>query len=222
MGVLFILIIIGILAAISLYIYENSQFSKITGYSYFKIWTNKDIRLRFSLVRILHKVPGEYKVLLNVKLPAEQNRIVDAIFIHTSGVYVVDLRKANGWIFGREQDTEWAQAVHHDKIMKFDNPITENCQSILLLKQLLPKTDVNRIHSLIVFSNNCVFSKIEVQSNNVEVIKTNEVKKYLSDQKEVVLTNDQIHSIYTALEKYMDFAEPLERLSAKYVNSRLN
>lgn len=220
--VLCVLISIGILVAILLYRYENSDFSKITGYSYLKIWTNKDVRLRFNLFRILNKVPGHHKLLLNVKLSVEQNRMIDCIFVHTSGIYVIDLKEASGWIFGREQDLEWAQAIHRDKVTKFANPIIKNQQSILLLQQLLPKVEVNLIHSLIVFSNDCSFSKIEVESNDIEVVKMNEVKSCVLEEKGVALTNDQINNIYSALEKEMDFTEPIRKPTIQNVGSNFN
>ncbi|MFC5560029.1 nuclease-related domain-containing protein [Ureibacillus thermophilus] len=114
MAILFltIFIVIGILFAFRVYTYENSEFRKITGYSLFTVLTNLHIKNTYLLVQSLKYLQGEYKLLLNLAFPTmDGKRILDAMVIHESGIYVFNIQHKNGWIYGREQDDQWVQAT---------------------------------------------------------------------------------------------------------------
>ncbi|MFJ1245201.1 nuclease-related domain-containing protein, partial [Bacillus amyloliquefaciens] len=75
-----------------------------------------------------------YKILFNLVLP--NNRNVDMVILHEAGIFVTDIKNLGGWIFGREQDSLWAQALHKDKLIKFNNPIIDTKLAILDLKEV--------------------------------------------------------------------------------------
>lgn len=215
--ILFIGILIGILFMISLYMYDNSEFSKITGFSFFSLWIDKKVRLTYNIARALQSVNGDNKILLNVVLPTSGKK-VDAVLVHESGIYVIDVKKLGGWIYGREQDSLWAQVLHKDKLNQFDNPIIENKLSVFELKEMLPNLNRDDFHSLIVFTDICSFHKIEIQSKNVDVLKEDELKKYWKHKKEK-LSVEEINKIYNALEKYMDFKETAKQPSINNITA---
>lgn len=218
--VLIILIIIGISFAVSLYLYDNSNFSKITGFSYFKLWTDSKIRYTYKLMKALHKAKGEHRILLKVKIPVNgYSVVIDAILLHESGIYVINQMQCGGWIYGREQDAEWAQALHKNQLNKFDNPVLSNKKMIFALKELLPEVERDVFLSLIVFTDNCSFNKIEIQSKNVDVIKTKELNHYWSWDMERKITIDQIEKIYNSLEKYMDFSSKTTSAPINNINN---
>lgn len=204
MFVLCIVVIIGILFAVSLYLYENSQFSKITGYSYFSLWNNNKIRYTYKLSRLLKKVNGEHKILFNLVLPSS-GRKIDALLIHKSGLYVIHAKQLGGWIYGNEKDIHWAQVLQRDRLNKFNNPIIENKLRIIDLKQNLPEVNKELYHSLIVFDGSCSFKKIEIYSNFVDVVKTHELKSLWKMELEERLTKEDINKVYKTLEPYMTF-----------------
>ncbi len=205
-SILLIVIFIGILFLISLYMYDNSKFSKITGYSFFTLWTDNKIKTTYKIVRKLEKVKSDYKILLNIALPSEDKKI-DAVLVHESGVVVIGVKDFDGWIYGREQDILWGQALNKDKVNKFNNPLIENKLSILKLKDILPDLNKEAFHSLIVFTDRCSFNKIEIHSQNVDVLKISELNDYLKNEKDKKLSKEEVNKIYSVLEKYMDFKE---------------
>lgn len=204
-SILFIAIIIGILFLFALYMYENSPFSKTTGYTFIDLWTDKKIKSLYKIVRALPKESDNYKILFNLVLP--NNRNVGMVILHEAGIFVTDIKNLGGWIFGREQDSLWAQALHKDKLIKFNNPIIDTKLAILDLKEVLPNLARGHFQSLIVFNDNCSFNKIEIHSQNVDVVKVKELKNYWKNDLDKKITTEEINKIYNALEKYVSFKE---------------
>lgn len=202
MLVLFFIVFTGVLFAVNVYVYENSQFSKQTGYSLITVWTNKEVRFLYKLTRNLSKVNGDSKILFNIALPKSEWNI-DYLLLHPSGIYVITAELQRGWIYGSEQDVQWAQALENGKMNTLHNPIIENKLKIEDLKNYIPEVGNGLYQSLIVFSNNCSFKKIEVHSQDVEVLKIEELKKFWNYRVDQSLTKDQIISIYSKLEPYM-------------------
>ncbi|TSI06166.1 nuclease-related domain-containing protein [Lysinibacillus sp. BW-2-10] len=204
MWIFVFIILIGGCFAITLYIYDNSEFRKLTGYSFFSLFTDKKGRTAYKLVQSLHKSNGKNKVLLDISLPTTNHKI-DAILVHQSGIYILNLQQFNGWIYGREQDEAWAEARHKNKLNKFTNPLIQNKLAILDLKELLSQPNSEHFHSIVVFSNDCSFRKVIIHSDNTDVLKMKELKSYWKHSTEVILSDDEISNIYNELKKYMKF-----------------
>lgn len=206
MAILFltIFILIGILFAFRVYTYENSEFRKMTGYSLFNIWTNPHIKNTYLLVQSLKYLQGEYKLLLNLAFPTSGGkRKLDAIVIHESGIYVFNIQHKNGWIYGREQDEQWAQATNNkNKLIPFANPIIETKKSILDLQEQIANEKSDLFHLVILFTDNCSFKKIVVKSNNVSVMKINEMKHFWKAGTEQKMSAQEIDSVYQTLKQY--------------------
>ncbi len=204
----------GILFAINVYIYENSQFSKITGYSFTSIWTSKKLGFLYKISQKFNKVNGEHKLLLNIVLP-ESGRKVDYLLIHQSGIYVINAMNHNGWIYGNEDDVQWAKALENGQLVTFRNPIMENSLKIEDVKKYMPEVEKDVFQSLVVFSNSCSFKKIEVHSPDVDVIKTHELGNFWKDKNEHALTKEQISDIYSKLEPYVNQNQSKEKAMLK-------
>lgn len=206
MAILFltIFILIGILFAFRVYTYENSEFRKMTGYSLLNIWTNPYIKNTYLLVQSLKYLQGEYKLLLNLAFPTSGGkRKLDAIVIHESGIYVFNIQHKNGWVYGREQDEQWAQATNNkNKLIPFANPIIEMKKAILDLQDQIANEKSDLFHLVILFTDNCSFKKIVVKSNNVSVMKINEMKHFWKAGTEQKMSAQEIDSVYQTLKQY--------------------
>ena len=213
---LFVIILMGILLAASIYKFENQQFSKLTGYSYLQVLINKKVRSTYNLVRKLEKVQDEHKILWQLKLP-NSNKIIDLVFVHPSGVYVLNLQKETGWIFGREQDDEWVQAHHKDRVGKFPNPILESNDALSFVNRVVPNLDSKVVFSLITFSDKCTFHKIEIHSSNVDVIKINDLTKYWNDKNQQILSNNDIQKVYNVLTEFVEITEVPKKSEVKHL-----
>lgn len=214
MFVLFFIVFIGILFAVNVYAYENSHFSKVTGYSFIFAWTNKEVRFLYNLTRKLNKVNGEKKLLVQIVLP-ENERKIDFILLHQSGIYVINAKQPSGWIYGNEQDVHWAQVKENGQMNKIQNPIIENKIRMDDVEKYIPEVSKDLYQSLIVFNNNCSFKKVEVHSLDVDVVKINELKTFWKNRTEHTLTNDQMMSIYSKLQPYMSKKQAKEKATVK-------
>lgn len=218
MLVLLFVVFIGILFAVNVYVYENSPFSKRTGHSFNSVWTNKEVRFLYKLAQKLKKVNGETKLLFNIVLP-ESERKIDYILLHHSGIYVINAKQPSGWIYGNEPDIQWAQVLERGQMNKIQNPIIENKIQIADLEKYIPEVSRELYHSLVVFNNNSSFKKIEVHSQDVDVIKIDEVKTFWKDKTDPALSNDQIMSIYSKLEPLTNKKQSKEKVPLKNATS---
>lgn len=187
-----------------IYNHDNSSFYKTTGYSYFDVMMNKSIRTSYKLMQELEQASGTQKVMLNLQIPIhEEVQVIDALFLHESGIYVVNLQGKSGWINGREQNIQWKELLHKDKKRLFDNPIHETKRLINGLQDQLPEVDSALFEAVIVFANDCSFQQVEIYSNNVEVLKMSELKKWTKSLTRNRLSEPDIETLYNALSEMM-------------------
>ena len=199
-----IIAIIGYLA-VMIYRHDNTAFYKLTGYSYFDLWTDKKVRLTHNLVNALDTVQGPYKILVNLQVPMNNElQMIDAVLLHESGIYVIHIKEMKGWINGREQDFQWTEFLHKNQSRLFENPIHETKRLSYALQDQLSELDELLFNSVVLFTNDCSFQQIEVRSTNVEVTKTSRLKEWVSSLEGKHLTETEIQTIYAALEGKMN------------------
>ncbi len=87
----------------------------------------------------LEKIKGDHRILTNVYLPKGNGETteVDLIYIHETGIYVLESKNYSGWIFGDEKSKYWMQTLQNGHKEKFYNPIFQNNTHIKYLIKLL-------------------------------------------------------------------------------------
>ena len=205
----FILIILVILIVgyfmVNIYRHDNSAFYKLTGYSYLDMVANKKIRTMYKIVNDLDQVKGSHKVLVDVQVPVnDELQTISGLLLHESGIYVMNLKEKSGWINGREQDLEWKELLHQEKSRAFANPIHETKRLIYALQDQLPEVDEQAFQSVVLFTNGCSFQKIEMVSEDVEVLKVGELKRWGSSLQGKVLSETDIQTLFATLEASMN------------------
>ena len=213
-----LLIVVALIVTLSVLVYKHdtTEFAQLTGYSFFDTVFNAKKGHLHKLVTQLNKVSGEHKVLIDLQLPVNNTTYpVDAVLIHESGIYVIDGVKKTGWISGNEEQAEWIELKHKEQQEMFLNPITLNKSIISALKDLLPEINYATYVAISLFSDACSFQKIEIHSQNVEVMKKNELKLWTKQIGGEVLSQEEIHTIYKALEGYMSFKQQPIKESSK-------
>ena len=206
MTLIFIIVAIAIVGyfVFKIYNHDNSSFYKITGYSYFDVMMKKSVRTSHKLMHQLEQANGAKKVMVNLQIPIhEEIQTIDALFLHESGIYVVNVKGKSGWINGREQDIQWKELLHKDKTRMFDNPIHETKRLINALQNQLPEVDSSLFEAVVVFTNDCSFQQIEIHSKNVEVLKMTELKKWVISLNQNRLSETDIETLYIALSELM-------------------
>ena len=191
--------------AIMIYRHDNTAFYKLTGYSYFDLWTNKKARMTHNLVKASDTAKGPHKILVNLQIPVNDSlQTIDAVLLHESGIYIICVKEMTGWINGREQDFQWTQLLHKNQSRLFENPIHETKRLSYALQDQLSELNETLFNSVVLFTNDCSFQQIEVQSTNVEVTKVSGLKKWVSSLNGKHITETEIQTIYAALEGMMN------------------
>lgn len=202
--IIFAIAIVGYFV-FKVYNHDNSTFYKMTGYSYFDVMMKKAVRTSHKLMHQLEQANGAKKVMVNLQIPIhEEIQTIDALFLHESGIYVVNVKDKSGWINGREQDIQWKELLHKDKTRLFDNPIHETKRLVNALQDQLPEVDSSLFEAIVLFTNDCSFQQIEIHSKNVEVLKMAELKKMVLSLNQKRLSETDIETLYNALEGFMN------------------
>ena len=104
--------------------------------------------------RILSNLDQEkYTIFHDVYVPSKDGKItqIDHIVTSPSGIYVIETKHFEGWIFGNEDQKYWTQVIYKRK-EKLYNPIWQNKGHVQALSNHL-ELDGNKFHSIIAFSN---------------------------------------------------------------------
>lgn len=108
------------------------------------------------------------KFLFNCYLPkgTDETTEVDAVMLHSSGLYVFESKNYGGWIYGQEEERMWTQLLRDNRGFvqkeRFYNPLIQNRSHVRLLKKFLGiGTDIP-VYSVVVFSDRCVLKKVSV------------------------------------------------------------
>lgn len=100
--------------------------------------------------------PNSYKVFNDVYVPTKDGTTqVDHIVISPFGIFVIETKHYNGWIFGSEKQRYWTQVIYKRKEKLF-NPIWQNKGHIQALSEYL-NMDKNVFHSIVAFSGQSTF-----------------------------------------------------------------
>ncbi|WP_052344341.1 nuclease-related domain-containing protein [Bacillus ndiopicus] len=196
---LVVFLLIGIVMLV-VYKYDDSLFSKATSYSIFEVLNNSRVRSLYKLTEELKATKEKYDILFDVQLLPNE-KPVDAIIMHSSGIYIVNIEQKKGWIAGREQDVEWSQLLYKDRKKSFPNPIHLAQRNIYKLRDLLPTIQEEAFKAIVIFTNECSFQKIELNSDKVDVFKTKDLKGWIAQfgGHEAQLSSENVQAAYDVL-----------------------
>lgn len=97
-----------------------------------------------------------YQPIHNVTLQTVDGTTqIDHIFVSRYGVFVVETKHMQGWIFGSEKQAQWTQKIYKQSF-KFQNPLRQNYKHVKAVEQLLDLPE-QWVHSVIVFSGDSTF-----------------------------------------------------------------
>ncbi|MDR2686609.1 MAG: NERD domain-containing protein [Oscillospiraceae bacterium] len=99
---------------------------------------------------------------------------IDLLLIHTSGIFVLEIKDYGGWIFGSSKDKYWTQCVlnGHGEAVKYKrrNPLRQNYCHTLALRQALALPFGNvPLHPIVAFHDRCEFKKLHLGPADVVV-----------------------------------------------------
>jgi hypothetical protein len=117
----------------------------------------------------------DYHLLNHITLKLKDGTTqIDHILVSRFGVFVIETKHYNGWIFANEKQAAWTQVLYRQKF-KFQNPIFQNMRHVEAVKNILDFLPSSCVQSLVVFTGNAKF-KTDIPSG---VFTASELIKYL-------------------------------------------
>jgi restriction system protein len=87
---------------------------------------------------------------------------IDHVLVSVYGIFVIETKNMQGWIFGGESDSTWCQSIYgHTK--RFQNPLRQNYRHVECLAEFLG-VDRTLLRSVVFFIGECEF-KTPMPSN---------------------------------------------------------
>ncbi len=110
--------------------------------------------VNLKLTRALER--QQYQLFKNVTLPTSNGTTqIDHILLSPFGIFVIETKNMQGWIFGSERQTKWTQQIYKHK-SSFQNPLRQNYKHTETLRDLLA-LPLESVHSVVVFTARAKF-----------------------------------------------------------------
>ena len=160
--------------------------------------------------KILGRVKGRKAFLPNCYIPRKNvgTTEIDLIFLHDSGIYVIESKNYSGWIFGNEEEEYWTQCLKDEwqisRKRRFYNPLWQNEIHIYALIELLQDETIP-YYSYVVFGDNCELKNVQLTSGNHHVTYYEYLLKDISQnarQMGKCLSNEKMDELYALLVKF--------------------
>ncbi|MFD2639143.1 NERD domain-containing protein [Piscibacillus salipiscarius] len=123
---------------------------------------------------------------------------IDHVVTSPYGIFVIETKHYQGWIFGKEHQRYWTQTIYKRK-EKLYNPIWQNYGHVQSLKQFLSKEDMNYLYSIIVFTQDSTL-KFKDDFKSARVIQIPQLVGAISERKLPRIGRTELAEINHALE----------------------
>jgi restriction system protein len=97
-----------------------------------------------------------YRRIDDIILPSNNGTTqIDHVLVSIYGIFVIETKNLQGWIFGSENDATWCQSIYGHKT-RFQNPLRQNHRHVECLVQFLG-LERALFHSIVFFIGECEF-----------------------------------------------------------------
>ncbi len=104
-----------------------------------------------------------YFPLNNLTLPTTNGTTqIDHVVVSRYGIFVIEAKNIDGWIFGDERSPQWS-IFKPGRKFKMRNPLHQNYRHVKAISEFLG-VEEDRLHSLVIFWGKCEF-KTEMPPN---------------------------------------------------------
>ena len=108
----------------------------------------------------LAKLPRDFRVLHDVLFKTDRAMSqIDHLVISPYGIFIIETKTYDGWIFGDENSEFWIQVLHNQK-NRFYNPILQNLGHVRTVQRLLAGYKYIPYHPIVVFDGGCELKKV--------------------------------------------------------------
>ena len=120
---------------------------------------------------------------------------IDHILVSRFGVFVIETKDYNGWLFANASDAYWTQVLFRRK-SRFQNPLFQNKRHVRAVQGLLDFLSPEAVKPVVVFTGDAVF-KTEVPPG---VVTIGQLVDCLRRETEVVMSLNRLHLCVGRLE----------------------
>jgi restriction system protein len=136
-----------------------------------------------------------YFSLNNLTLPTKNGTTqIDHVVVSKYGIFVIEAKNIDGWIFGDERSPQWS-IVKLGRKCKMHNPLHQNYRHVKAIAEFLGLED-DRIHSLVMFWGECEL-KTEMPRN----VMMKGYATYIKSFDKTLFTDQEVTSITEALRR---------------------
>jgi len=136
-----------------------------------------------------------YHRLHNVTLDTPDGTTqIDHVFVSPFGLFVLETKNMQGWIFGSATQPQWTQKIYRNTY-KFQNPLRQNYKHLKALEATLG-VDPQHLHSVITFVGGSTF-KTAVPANVTQGIG---FIRYIKSFQTPVFTRAEVDELMNALQ----------------------
>ena len=136
-----------------------------------------------------------YHSLNNVTLNTSNGTTqIDHVIASRHGIFVVEAKNYQGWIFGAEKQAQWTQSLPGGKKFKFQNPLHQNYRHIKALSEFLGLSE-DKFHSVVMFWGECKF-KTEMPPN----VMSTGYATYIKSKTPVLFSDIEVKQLVEALQ----------------------
>lgn len=118
------------------------------------------------VARVLSRLDSaSYSVINDLLLPVSngESSQIDHVIVSLYGIFVLETKNYQGWIFGGEKSETWTQVIYNTKT-RFRNPIKQNWSHIYALKEILQEFPSLPFIPIVVFAGTARLKKIRARS----------------------------------------------------------
>lgn len=138
-----------------------------------------------------------YFDLNNVTIPTSNGTTqIDHVIVSRYGIFVVETKNINGWIFGDEKSPQWTQSLFRKKF-RFQNPLHQNYRHTKALSDFLG-VGHNKFISIVMFWGDCTF-KTPMPPNVI----TSGFTSYIKRHKAILFADHEVQEVLSALKSGM-------------------
>ncbi|MDY0095885.1 MAG: NERD domain-containing protein [Candidatus Vecturithrix sp.] len=145
------------------------------------------------LAKKLFLDPKVYVDINNVTIPTSNGSTqIDHVIVSRYGIFVVETKNMDGWIFGDQKNPQWTQSIFGKKY-KFQNPLHQNYRHTKALSEFLG-LDHSKFISIVMFWGECEF-KTPLPPN----VMSRGYTSYIKSHTAVVFSDQEVQEIAVAL-----------------------
>jgi restriction system protein len=158
--------------------------------SFIKGWVGETVG---AVAQKLLLDPKVYFSLNNITLQTEHGTTqVDHIVVSKYGIFVIEAKNIDGWIFGDAKSAQWTQSLFGKKF-RFQNPLHQNYRHTKALQAFLG-IDEAKLISLVMFWGDCEF-KTPMPDN----VRSSGYISFIKKHEAVLFPDDEVQKIVEAI-----------------------